>query len=110
MDGRGGLRFGRNVNVSSEAAFWTAQHDYQDASFATIFAPIEVCDWCWIGPRVTVLPGVTIAEGCVVAAHSVVTKSTDPYGVYAGIPAKRIGERTRHDFNYQPGAAPIPFI
>lgn len=48
-----------------------------------------------LGSGVTVLPAVTIAEGCSVGAHSVVTKNTEPWGVYAGTPAKRIGERRK---------------
>ena len=48
---------------------------------------------CWIGANVTILKGVTIEEGCVVAAGSVVTKSTEKYGIYAGVPAKRIKDR-----------------
>ena len=43
-----------------------------------------------LGARVTLLPGVNIAEGCVIAAGAVVTKSTEPNGLYAGVPAKRI--------------------
>ncbi len=42
----------------------------------------------WIGSNVTILKGVTIAEGCVIGGGAVVTKSTEPYGVYAGVPAK----------------------
>ncbi|WP_186766712.1 acyltransferase [Puniceibacterium confluentis] len=110
LDGRAGLRFGRCVNVSTEAMFWTAQHDYRVPEFTTVFAPVEICDWVWIGPRVIVLPGVTVAEGCVVAAGSVVTKSTEPYGVYAGIPARRIAERPQHEFTYMPGRHHVPCI
>ncbi len=36
-----------------------------------------------------IMPGVTIAEGCVVAAGAVVTRSTEPNGLYAGNPAVR---------------------
>lgn len=110
LDGRGGLRIGRNVNVSSEAMLWTAQHDYRRPGFATVFAPIEVQDWVWIGPRVIVLPGVTIEEGCVVAAGSVVTRSTTSWGVYAGIPARRIGERSQDTTGYVPAGGYVPFI
>lgn len=47
-------------------------------------------DGCWLGGNVTVLPGVTIGRGCVIAAGAVVTKSCDPNGLYAGVPARRI--------------------
>ena len=47
----------------------------------------------WIGANVTILKGVTVAEGSVVGAGTVLTKNTDPYGVYVGVPGKRISER-----------------
>lgn len=47
----------------------------------------------WIGANVTILKGVTIAEGCVIGGGSVLTKSTEPYGIYVGVPAKYIRNR-----------------
>ena len=44
----------------------------------------------WIGDKVTILPGVTIGEGALVAANSVVTKDVPPFSVVAGSPAKII--------------------
>lgn len=51
----------------------------------------------WIGERVTCLPGVEIATGSVIGAGSIVTKSTQPYGIYAGNPAKFIRPRFKDD-------------
>ena len=45
---------------------------------------------CWIGDKVTILPGVTIGDGCVIGANSVVTKSIPPYSICGGIPCKII--------------------
>ncbi len=48
----------------------------------------------WFGTRVVVLPGVRVADGCVIGAGSVVTSSLDqPYGIYAGNPARLIRSR-----------------
>ena len=47
----------------------------------------------WIGANVTILKGVHIQTGTIIAAGSVVTTSTDPYGIYGGVPAKKIKER-----------------
>lgn len=47
----------------------------------------------WIGANVTILKGVTVAEGCVIGGGTVLTKSTEPYGIYAGVPGRRIRER-----------------
>jgi acetyltransferase-like isoleucine patch superfamily enzyme len=111
LDGRGGLRIGRNVNLSSEAMLWTAQHDFRAPGFPTVLAPVEIGDFAWIGPRCIVLPGVSVAAGCVIAAGAVVTRSTEPFGVYAGVPARRIGERPCEAASgYTPGADHIPFI
>lgn len=52
--------------------------------------PITVAEGVWIGAAVTVLPGVTIAPGCILAAGAVVTRSTEPDGLYAGVPARRV--------------------
>lgn len=46
-----------------------------------------------LGLNVTVMPGVTIGEGCAIGANSLVLKDCAPWGVYAGSPARRIGER-----------------
>lgn len=53
-------------------------------------APIKICDKVWIGMGCTILKGVTIGEGAVVAAGSVVTKDVEPYTVVGGNPAKMI--------------------
>lgn len=47
----------------------------------------------WIGCNVTILKGVHIQTGTIIAAGSVVTTSTDPYGIYGGVPAKKIKNR-----------------
>lgn len=45
---------------------------------------------CWIGARVTLLMGVTVRRGTTIAAGAVVSKSTAPYSVVGGVPAKHI--------------------
>lgn len=99
LDGREGITIGKNVNFSSEVALWTLQHDYNSPTFETTGGPIVIGDRAWISFRATILPGVTIGEGAVVAANSVVTKDVAPYTVVGGIPAKPIGKRTS-DLSY----------
>jgi acetyltransferase-like isoleucine patch superfamily enzyme len=50
--------------------------------------PVYVEDDCWIGTNVTILKGVTIGRGCIVAAGAVVNKSIPPYSIVGGVPAK----------------------
>ena len=47
----------------------------------------------WIGANATILKGVTVGEGAVVAAGAVVTKDIPPFTIWGGVPAKQIGER-----------------
>jgi acetyltransferase-like isoleucine patch superfamily enzyme len=93
LDCRAGIVIGENVNFSSEVAIWTAQHDPQSATFAAEFAPVTVENRAWLSFRTTVLPGVTIHEGAVLAAHSVATKDVPAFSIAGGIPARVIGAR-----------------
>lgn len=99
LDGRGGLTIGPNVNFSSQAAVWTQQHDFRLADFGDEIGPVVIGSRAWISFRATVLPGVTIGEGAVIAAHAVVTKDVDPFTVVGGVPAKPIAQR-RPDLSY----------
>lgn len=54
---------------------------------------IGLGDYSWVGQNAIVLPGVKIGEYSVVGAGSVVTKNTEPYGIYAGNPARLIRYR-----------------
>ncbi|UCV15986.1 acyltransferase [Quatrionicoccus australiensis] len=50
---------------------------------------------CIVGTNSLIFPGVILAEGCSVGAMSMVTKSTEEWGVYSGIPARRLKDRKR---------------
>lgn len=55
----------------------------------------------WIGDEVTILGGVSIANGSVIGAGALVTRDTEPYGIYVGVPAKKIGSRfTEEEIDY----------
>ncbi|ANO34612.1 CatB-related O-acetyltransferase [Vibrio breoganii] len=53
----------------------------------------QIGDGAWLGMRAMIMPGITIGEGAVVAANSVVTKDVAPYSIVAGSPAKLIKSR-----------------
>lgn len=56
-------------------------------------ADVVIADDVWIGCNVIILKGVHIAIGCVIAAGSIITRDTEPYAIYAGVPAKKIKSR-----------------
>lgn len=109
LDGRGGLAIGDNVNLSSEAMLWTAEHDPQSADFRTVLEPVVIEDHVWISCRAIVLPGVTIGRGAVVAAGAVVTKSVAPFTIVGGVPAKVVARRTA-DLSYSVGDTGAPWF
>ena len=106
IDGRGGLRIGENVNVSRGVWLLGGDHNIDDPTFTTRFAPTEVGDRSFFGCRAMVLPGVTIGEGAVVAAAALVTKDVAPYAVVAGVPAQVVRTR-RRDLHYELAYAPM---
>lgn len=54
--------------------------------------PIKIEDNVWIGGRAMILPGVTVGEGSIVAANSVVRKDVAPYTIVAGNPAVKVAD------------------
>jgi putative colanic acid biosynthesis acetyltransferase WcaF len=81
--------------ISQQVYLCSATHDYLADDFPILVAPIHVGKKAWIAARSIVLPGVTIGDGCVVGAGSVVTKSTPPHTVCAGNPATVIKDIRR---------------
>jgi acetyltransferase-like isoleucine patch superfamily enzyme len=94
LDLRSGLKIGSDVSISPEVAILTTQHDLNDPGFALQGRPVVIEDHVWIGMRATVLPGVRIGRGAVVAAGSVVTKDVAPLDIVAGVPARPVGRRS----------------
>lgn len=89
------ITLGDRVGVGHEVMFLTETHDIGTPDRRTgpvVPMPIKVGAGVWIGARATILPGVTIGEGAVVAAGSLVTKDVPPNVLVAGVPAKVIKE------------------
>jgi acetyltransferase-like isoleucine patch superfamily enzyme len=61
---------------------------------------VEIGSDVWIGSRASIMAGVRIGHGAIIAAGSLLTKDAEPYGIYVGSPAKlvryRFEEETRH--------------
>ena len=102
FDGRSGISIADNVVFGVGVRLWTAEHAVNDPMFRVLDEnrqPIVIDERAWICSDSTILPGVHIGKGAVIASRACVTKDCEPYGIYAGIPAKKIGERN-HDLVY----------
>ncbi|WP_210480597.1 DapH/DapD/GlmU-related protein [Naasia sp. SYSU D00948] len=87
------VRIGRNATLGPEVLLITASHDVGDAakrSGRDYSAPIRIGEGAWLGARVTVLPGVAIGEGAVIAAGALVRSDVPPHELWGGVPARRI--------------------
>ena len=94
----GGVWIGENVIMGQYVSFHSQEHEFSDLDRpirqqGSREEPIEVGNNCWIGARVTFLAGARVAEGCVVAAGSVVRGEFEPFSVIAGVPARAVRDR-----------------
>lgn len=64
--------------------------DYHQLLGTESTKPVFIGDKVWIGCKSTILKGITIGDGAVIAAGSVVTKDVEPYTLVAGVPAKEV--------------------
>jgi len=92
------LTLGNYVMIADNVSFRTADHEYSDLSVPMMEQgersfPIAVGDDVWIGANATILRGVTIGRGAIIAAHAVVVKDVQPFEIVGGVPAKTIGSR-----------------
>jgi maltose O-acetyltransferase len=94
FDGYDQCTIGNRVRIGQFVRIITATHEFgpseQRGMVEVVGKPICIEDGCWIGAGATILPGVTLKRGCVVATNSVVLNSTEEDGLYAGNPAKRV--------------------
>jgi len=105
LDGRDKLIIGNHVALATQVMIYNSEHSVEHDDFVAKNAPVEIGDYCFIGPRVIILPGVKIGKGAVVAAGAVVTKEVPPYAIVGGVPAKIIGERKNKTLQYHLGRA-----
>lgn len=88
---------GNNCLISYNVHIRTDTHNYKE-SFPILkqghkYGDVIIGNDCWIGYGVQIMSGVTIADGCVIGAGAIVTKNTEPYCIYVGVPAHKIGKR-----------------
>ena len=91
MQDQGGIYIGDDVLIGHNACLLTLNHEMDPENRADMHPkPIHIEDKVWLGSNVTVLPGVTIGEGAIVAAGAVVTKDVESNTIVGGVPAKII--------------------
>lgn len=89
MQDQGGIFIGDNVLIGHNACILTLNHNEDPQKRANLLpSPVKIGNGAWLGSNVTVLPGVTIGDGAIIAAGAVVTKDVEANTIVAGIPAK----------------------
>ena len=95
----GGLTIGDHVSIGHGVTIVTADHGYDDPAVPIQEqpmrqAPVRIGSNVWIGAQTVILSGVEIADGTVIAAGSVVTRSvSEPDTIIGGVPARRLKGR-----------------
>ena len=87
------INIGANSCIGNDVYLLTGSHDITSPNFDLVTKPLVVGNGVWIATGSTVLPGITLGDMSVVGASSVVVKSTEPYDVIGGTPAKFIKKR-----------------
>lgn len=95
----GPVTIGDNVMMGPDVVIYTNNHSTARTDITMIeqgyeeVKPVVIGNDVWIGKRVIILPGVTIGNGCVIGAGSIVTKDVSDFTVVAGNPATIIRVR-----------------
>lgn len=103
----GRINIGNFVLIGQNVKLITVNHKYEDFNLPIYFQKAEVDqdiivqDDVWIAANVTILPGVKIGKGSILAAGAVVTKNVEPYSIVGGVPAKLIKYRFPNDIRQQ---------
>jgi len=101
--GWGGLKIGPCCNIAGHTVFATIGHDpviradKAMCEVSPVAGPITLVEDVWTGANVVITANVTVAKGCIIGAGAVLTKSTEPYGLYVGVPARRLRDRRRDE-------------
>ena len=100
------VRIGKNVSVAPNVVCVTSSNANNGVEInkhlyvlkhLTREGDIIIEDESWIGANVTIFPGVTVGRCAVIGAGCVLTRDAEPFGIYAGIPGKKIGDVRQWD-------------
>lgn len=98
INASGGITIGDNTIIGVGAVIHSANHRYKRKNLLIRrqghdFKCTTIGSDVWIGARAIILAGVTIGDGAVIGAGSVVTKDVNPFSVVIGVPASMMGHR-----------------
>lgn len=103
--GAGKISIGDFSNISSRVSIYSSNDDYSglsmtnpmiSADFTNVHSDdVKIKKHVIVGSGSIVLPGVTLKEGVAIGALSLVKDDCNPFGIYAGVPAKQISERKK---------------
>lgn len=87
------ISVGKRAVISQGAHLCSGTHDYNKPGYPLLSKPISIGDHAWVTAEAFIHPGVTIGEGAVIGARSVVTKDMPAWMVCAGHPCQPIKKR-----------------
>jgi len=98
IDCSGGVTIGSHFHAGRGLTIFSSKHNYKTDravpyDMDDLPAPVVIQDCVWVGANVSIVPGVTIGEGAIVAMGAVVTRDVPAGAVVAGNPARVIGQR-----------------
>lgn len=96
---QGKIEIGYRVVISQRAHLIAGTHDYSVPGFPLITKPIIVKDHAWVAAEAFIHPGVTIGEGCVIGARSVVIRDMPAWMVCTGHPCEPVKQRQNFVIN-----------
>jgi virginiamycin A acetyltransferase len=95
-----GVRIGQGVLIAANCTIAPVNHEYRrrdvlirDQGFGPSKGGVVIEDDVWIGVNTVILDGAVVRKGCVVGAMSLVVGELAEYGIYAGNPLRKIGDR-----------------
>jgi putative colanic acid biosynthesis acetyltransferase WcaF len=91
------VNLGSHSILSQESYLCGAGHDFNSADFPLIADGIAIGPYAWICARATVQMGVRVGAGAVLGLGGVATRDLEPWTVYGGVPARKIGTRVQPD-------------
>ncbi len=103
LDGRGGITIGENTTIGFNVVILSANHDYESNDLpyeynVYIHKPVVIGCNVWIGGNVLIIPGVSIGDGAIVAAGTVVTTNVEPLAIVGNQPMRTIKYRNQEHY------------